>query len=117
MKTMSIWVGALLLAGREGHALAQLTSAELRAVAQARAAAAAERAHPDTHGRGGMRYYGPADGQTRYQPPPASIGEAPEQLKYMSPRSSALSDALRTASVRGLDSRRECGTRRRRRRS
>lgn len=103
MKKIAVWMGALLLAGAAGHAMAQLTSAELRA-AQARTAAAAERARANSDGSSGMRYYGPADAQPRYQPPPASIGEAPAQLKYMSPRCSALNDALRTASARGLDS-------------
>lgn len=51
----------------------------------------------------GVRYFGPADSGSGYQPRPPSIGEAPAQLKYMSPRCSALNDALRTASARGLN--------------
>jgi hypothetical protein len=50
-------------------------------------------------------YYGPTEQQRTYTPPPPSIGEAPEYITYMSPRCSALNDALRTASARGLDSR------------
>lgn len=46
-------------------------------------------------------YYGPTE-----KPAPSpyipGIGEAPAQLKYMSPRCSSLNDALRTAAVRGL---------------
>jgi hypothetical protein len=64
---------------------------------QARAAAAGSRSS------NGIRYFGPAESESRYQPRPPSIGEAPAQLKYMSPRCSALNDALRTAPARGLN--------------
>jgi len=51
----------------------------------------------------GVTYYGPSDNdRPRYQPPPPSIGEAPQHLKYMSPRCASLHDAMRTARARGL---------------
>jgi hypothetical protein len=51
----------------------------------------------------GVRYFGPTEAESRYQSRPPSVGEAPAQLKYMSPRCSALNDALRTATARGLN--------------
>jgi hypothetical protein len=57
-------------------------------------------------------YYGPTEQPRTYTPPPPSIGEAPEYITYMSPRCSALHDALRTASARGLDSRTQSEMRR-----
>lgn len=55
--------------------------------------------------RSGIVYYGPTENseRPRYQPPPPSIGEAPQHLKYMSPRCSSLHDAMRTARARGLN--------------
>jgi hypothetical protein len=50
-------------------------------------------------------YYGPTEQTPTYTRPLPGIGEAPEYITYMSPRCSALNDALRTASARGLDSR------------
>lgn len=54
--------------------------------------------------RSGIVYYGPSESseRQRYQPPPPSIGAAPQHLKYMSPRCSSLHDAMRTARARGL---------------
>lgn len=49
-------------------------------------------------------YYGPTE-RPQYTRPTPSVGEAPEYITYMSPRCSALHDALRTAPARGLDSR------------
>lgn len=46
-------------------------------------------------------YYGSTERATP-SPHIPGIGEAPAQLKYMSPRCSSLNDALRTAAVRGL---------------
>jgi hypothetical protein len=48
-------------------------------------------------------YYGPTE-RPQYTRPIPGVGEAPEYITYMSPRCSALNDALRTASARGLDS-------------
>lgn len=53
---------------------------------------------------GGVRYFPPAESESRYQQRPPSIGEAPTHLKYMSPQCAGLHDALRTASARGLHS-------------
>jgi hypothetical protein len=51
----------------------------------------------------GMVYYGPVEQPSTpsyyYQPQP---GEAPEYLKYMNARCASMSDAVRTAGVRGL---------------
>lgn len=52
---------------------------------------------------GGVRYFPPAEPESRYQQRPPSIGEAPSHLKYMSPQCAGLHDALRTASARGLN--------------
>jgi hypothetical protein len=57
-------------------------------------------------------YYGPTEQPRIYTPPPPGIGEAPEYITYMSPRCSALNDALRTAPARGLDSRTQSEMRR-----
>ncbi len=64
--------------------------------------AATEKAGGGSRSRDGVTYYGPAQSDSRYQQAPPSIGEAPAQLKYMSPRCSSLNDALRTAAARGL---------------
>ena len=49
----------------------------------------------------GIVYYGPVEQRSvpTYVP---KMGEAPEYLKYMSPRCSAMNDAIRTAPVRGV---------------
>ncbi|MES2976105.1 MAG: hypothetical protein V4757_20975 [Pseudomonadota bacterium] len=49
-----------------------------------------------------VTYYGPSASQQQYQAPIPKIGEAPDSLKYMSPRCASLNDAIRTASARGL---------------
>jgi hypothetical protein len=75
-------------------------SEALAAAAAARAQAAGERA---ARGAGNtMTYYPPVQPENRYQASPPSIGEAPAHIKFMSPRCSALHDALRTAAARGL---------------
>lgn len=51
----------------------------------------------------GMVYYGPVEQRSAPSYVPKS-GEAPEHLRYMSARCASMSDALRTASVRGLKS-------------
>jgi hypothetical protein len=56
-------------------------------------------------------YYGPTE-RPQYTPPIPGIGEAPEYITYMSPRCSALHDAMRTASARGLDYRTQSEMRR-----
>ena len=111
MKTAALWTGVLLATLAWPLAAQTMQSpSEARAAAAARTAAvAADRAARANSGgagsnNGGMRYYGPSDSQSRYQPPMPSVGEAPRELKYMSPRCSALNDALRTASARGLSS-------------
>lgn len=57
-------------------------------------------------------YYGPTEPPRTYTPPPPAIGEAPEYITFMSPRCSALHDALRTAAARGLDHRTQAEMRR-----
>jgi hypothetical protein len=57
-------------------------------------------------------HYGPTEQPRAYQAPIPSIGEAPEYITYMSPRCSALHDALRTAAARGLDPRTQSEMRR-----
>jgi hypothetical protein len=53
-------------------------------------------------GRAPPVYYGPTEQPYRYQPPPPSVGEAPDYITYMSTKCSGLHDALRTAAARGL---------------
>ena len=48
-------------------------------------------------------YYGPTEQPPSHPRPIAPIGEAPEWITYMSPRCSALHDAMRTAAARGPD--------------
>ena len=55
-------------------------------------------------GRAPPVYYGPTEQPQRYQPPPPSVGEAPDYITYMSTECSGLHDALRTAAARGLTS-------------
>lgn len=49
-----------------------------------------------------LTYYGPANNQPRYEAPMPKIGQAPANLKYLSPRCAALNDAIRTGPARGL---------------
>lgn len=104
MRSVALWVGAFVLAVATAPLLAQSSQDARAAQAAARSAAAADRAAAAAaRSNQGVRYYGPADTGNTYQPRPQSIGEAPPQLKYMSPRCSGLNDALRTASARGLN--------------
>lgn len=78
------------------------------------AAAASAQSHYQCRTPGGSLYFSdrPCSGQLVYggrnEPPtpaprlPASVGEAPKYLQYMSARCASLHDALRTASARGL---------------
>ena len=50
----------------------------------------------------GMVYYGPATSSPSYEPKMAKIEQAPDTLKYLSPRCASLNDAIRTAPARGL---------------
>ena len=50
-----------------------------------------------------VTYYGPTATQQQYQAPTPRIGEAPDALKYMTPRCASLNDAIRTARARGLN--------------
>lgn len=53
--------------------------------------------------RRNVTVYGPGVyGQPGYSPPIPSTGEAPANLKYLSPRCASLNDAIRTAPARGL---------------
>jgi hypothetical protein len=49
----------------------------------------------------GMVYYGPAT-TSGYEAPIPKVGQAPDTLKYLSPRCASLNDAIRTAPARGL---------------
>lgn len=51
---------------------------------------------------GGLVYYGPTNNQLQYEAPMPKIGQAPANLKYLSPRCAALNDAIRTGPARGL---------------
>jgi len=51
---------------------------------------------------GGLVYYGPSTNQPQYEAPLPKIGQAPANLKYLSPRCAALNDAIRTGPARGL---------------
>lgn len=104
MRKVVLWIGSIMLAAAGVPAAAQYRCAAPNGViyqssAPCRAAAPA----PDkSRGGEGIRYYGPVETESRYQQRLPSIGEAPPQLKYMSPQCSGLHDALRTASARGL---------------
>jgi hypothetical protein len=50
-----------------------------------------------------MVYYPPAPEQHRYVAPAPGVGEAPSNLKYLSPRCASLNDAIRTGPARGLN--------------
>jgi arsenate reductase-like glutaredoxin family protein len=47
-------------------------------------------------------YYGPVPHQQSYEAPTPKLGQAPANLKYLSPRCASLNDAIRTAQARGL---------------
>ena len=49
-----------------------------------------------------LTYYGPVNNQQRYEAPMPKVGQAPANLKYLSPRCAALNDAIRTGPARGL---------------
>lgn len=51
---------------------------------------------------GGLVYYGPTANQQSYEAPIPKVGQAPANLKYLSPRCASLNDAIRTAPARGL---------------
>ena len=121
MSKVALWIGAFACAVAAGpsaaqqyrcpspngavylsHSPCQSGNPDSRAAAAA-ANAAAGRSGAGTRSSEGVRYFGPADSGSSFQPRPAPIGEAPPQLKYMSARCSALNDALRTASARGLN--------------
>lgn len=116
MRPVAWWIGAAALACAAAPVAAQyrcpspngatyLSSTPCQGSAESAAAAAraAAAAGARNSSNNGVRYYGPVEPETRYQPRPPSVGEAPAQLLYMSPRCSALNDALRTASARGLN--------------
>lgn len=50
----------------------------------------------------GMVYYGPSTPSPSSEPKAAKIEQAPDTLKYLSPRCASLNDAIRTAPARGL---------------
>ncbi|RYX90510.1 MAG: hypothetical protein EOO28_29285 [Comamonadaceae bacterium] len=50
----------------------------------------------------GIVYYGPTATGQAYSAPLPSTGQAPSNLKYLSPRCASLNDAIRTAPARGL---------------
>lgn len=50
----------------------------------------------------GMVYYGPATTSPSSESRIAKIDQAPDTLKYLSPRCASLNDAIRTAPARGL---------------
>lgn len=50
----------------------------------------------------GLMYYGPINKQPTYEQRIPSVGQAPDTLKYMTPRCASLNDAIRTAPARGL---------------
>lgn len=49
-------------------------------------------------------YYPPVPEPRRYEPPPPSVGAAPNHVRYMSAECSSLHDAIRTGPARGLTS-------------
>lgn len=51
---------------------------------------------------GGITSYGPVPSRPSLDPKIPKIGQAPTNLKYLSPRCASLNDALRTAPARGL---------------
>jgi hypothetical protein len=109
MRAVAAWVGSIVLAAVALPAAAQYRCVASNGVYYESASpcrgasipgstpAPAKAASP------GVRYFPPAESESRYRAPPPSIGEAPPQLKYMSPECSGLHDALRTASARGLN--------------
>lgn len=50
----------------------------------------------------GIVYYGPTSTPQAYVAPIPGTGQAPSNLKYLSPRCASLNDAIRTAPARGL---------------
>ncbi len=50
----------------------------------------------------GPLYYGPVTSTPSYEPKAAKMEQAPDTLKYLSPRCASLNDAIRTAPARGL---------------
>lgn len=50
----------------------------------------------------GPLYYGPVTSTPSYEPRTAKLEQAPDTLKYLSPRCASLNDAIRTAPARGL---------------
>jgi hypothetical protein len=50
----------------------------------------------------GMVYYGPQPDRNTQPSYIPKVGEAPEYLKYMSPKCSSMHDAIRTSAVRGV---------------
>ncbi|MCW5644830.1 MAG: hypothetical protein KIT63_22235 [Rhodoferax sp.] len=53
-------------------------------------------------GGGNITTYGPSASRPSPEPRVPRIGQAPANLKYLSPRCASLNDALRTAQARGL---------------
>lgn len=51
----------------------------------------------------GLMYFGPITKQPTYEQRIPSVGQAPDTLKYMTPRCASLNDAIRTAPTRGLE--------------
>ncbi len=105
MEKVLMWVGSIMLAAACAPAAAQYRCAAPNGVVYQSSAPCRTATAPDKpRSSEGIRYYGPVETESRYQQRLPSIGEAPPQLKYMSPQCSGLHDALRTASARGLQS-------------
>jgi hypothetical protein len=109
MRRVAVWLGSVVLAAAAMPAAAQYRCVAPNGVyyesaSQCRGASIPGNAQqPSRAPSPGVRYFPPAETESRYQQRPPSIGEAPPQLKYMSPQCSGLHDALRTAQARGLN--------------